>query len=204
MDKVATLQYREDRVLARRVASGEQGAFDEFFREYFPRLFRFVLARVRNDEALAEEIVQRTMCIVVRKIGDYRGEAKLFSWLCQICRFEAAAIARQQGEEDQFNVALDENPVIQAAVEAVTTENGDPVTEQYNDELATYVKQTLESLPGNYATALEMKYILGCSVNEIAEELGLRPKAAESILTRARNAFRESFRTLWKTEPDFL
>jgi DNA-directed RNA polymerase specialized sigma24 family protein len=35
--------------------------------------------------------------------------------------------------------------------------------------------------------------VLGLSVEEIAERLGLGPKAAESLLSRARQAFREGF-----------
>ena len=40
---------------------------------------------------------------------------------------------------------------------------------------------------------LEWKYIDSLSVNEIASRLGTTTKAAESLLTRARNAFREAF-----------
>ena len=54
------------------------------------------------------------------------------------------------------------------------------------------------------ATALEMKYIHGNSVAEIADELGLGTKAAESVLSRARVAFREGFRSLWDVEPGFV
>ena len=54
-------QIEQDRSLAARVAQGDAAAFDAFFKEYFPRLFRFALGRVDNDPALAEEVVQRTM-----------------------------------------------------------------------------------------------------------------------------------------------
>ena len=77
-------QVEHDRLLAAQVAAGDQGAFDAFFKEYFPRLYRFTLTRVDNNPELAEEILQRTMCIVVRNMGSFRGEAVLFSWLCQI------------------------------------------------------------------------------------------------------------------------
>jgi len=52
---------------------------------------------------------------------------------------------------------------------------------------------TLDLLPGNYSDALEWKYIDGLSVVEIAERLRLSYKAAESLLTRARQAFREQY-----------
>jgi RNA polymerase sigma-70 factor (ECF subfamily) len=55
---------------------------------------------------------------------------------------------------------------------------------------------TLDCLPPWYGDALEWKYIHGLSVKEIAERLNLGSKAAESLLTRARKAFREGFAAL--------
>ncbi|MCH8136177.1 MAG: hypothetical protein IIB77_09400, partial [Proteobacteria bacterium] len=111
-----TPQVVLDRSLASRVAAGDQDAFDAFFREYFPRLFRFILSRIDNDADLAEEIVQRTMCIVVRKMGSYRGEALLFTWLCQICRNEASAVFRQRKLEVKADIPIEDHPAVQAAL----------------------------------------------------------------------------------------
>jgi len=197
-------QLREDRTLIRRVAKGDQQAFEEFFREYFPRLFRFALSRVDHDEALAEDIVQKTMCIVVRKAGTYRGEALLFTWLCQICRNETFAVLKSRGLERQRNVPLEDNPGVRAALESMSVESDEPEFVRRSEEIARFVRTTLEYLPARYATALEMKYIQGCSVAEIAEQLDVGSKAAESILSRARAAFKESFRSLWDFEPDFI
>jgi RNA polymerase sigma-70 factor (ECF subfamily) len=197
-------QVEQDRSLAARVAAGDQGAFDTFFKEYFPRLFRFTLTRVDNNEELAEEIVQRTMCIVVRKMGTFRGEALLFTWLCQICRNETNAVFRQRNLELREDIPIEDHPAVQAALESVATDDGRPETAQRRDEIANFVRVTLEHLPANYATALEMKYVLGCSVKEIAERLRVGEKAAESVLSRARAAFKERFRSIWNIEPNFI
>ena len=197
-------QLAQDRALARRVASGNQRAFDEFFREYFPRLFRFTIERTNGDAALAEEIVQRTMCQVVRKMGKYRGEALLFTWLCQICRNEFAMYLRKQGRGQRQVVPFEDNPAVRAALESMTVDHGNPEREKTREDLARFVRVTLEYLPTNYATALDMKYMRGFTVEEIAEEMNVSTKAAESTLTRARAAFREGFRSLWDFEPDFL
>lgn len=199
-----TPQIEKDRQLAARVAAGDQGAFDIFFREYFPRLFRFTLTRVDNNEALAEEIVQRTMCIVVRKMGNFRGEALLFTWLCQICRNETSAVFRQHNLELREDVPIEDHPAVQAALESVAADDGRPETARRRDEIANFVRVTLEHLPANYARALEMKYVRGCSVREIAGSLGIGEKAAESVLSRARAAFKECFRTIWDIEPTFI
>ncbi|MCP5090499.1 MAG: hypothetical protein GY949_06225 [Gammaproteobacteria bacterium] len=66
------------------------------------------------------------------------------------------------------------------------------------------MKTTLEHLPAKYAIALDMKYVQGCSVAEIGEKLGVGTKAAESVLSRARAAFKDGFRSLWDLEPGFI
>jgi RNA polymerase sigma-70 factor (ECF subfamily) len=197
-------QLRLDRALAKRVASGDRDAFDAFFREYFPRLFRFTLTRVRDDADLAEEIVQRTMCKVIKKMGTYRGEALLFTWLCQICRNEMVATFRQHGIQESNVVSIEDHPAVRAALESMVLDSDSPEKQRKKDELARFVRITLEYLPANYATALEMKYIRGCSVDEIGGHLRISSKAAESVLSRARAAFKEGFRSLWDFEPDFL
>ncbi len=197
----AGTQIDRDRDLAARVAGGNQQAFDAFFREYFPRLYRFALGRVDNDPALAEEVVQRTMCIVVRKMGSFRGEALLFTWLCQICRNELSAVYRQHGEALRVDVPLDDHPAVQSALESMMGQDHMPDALRHREEVAAFVRATLEHLPDNYATALELKYINGCSVAEIGQRLGIGEKAAESVLSRARAAFREGFRSLWDIDP---
>ena len=196
-------QLSDDRALARRVVSGNTEAFEEFFREYFPRLYRFTLTRVNGNADIAEEVVQRTMCLVVRKLKSYRGEALLFTWLCQICRNEMAAVFRERRMEMQQDNPLEDNPAVQAALASLALDVG-PEKSQSDDEVARFVRVTLEFLPTRYASALEMKYIQGYTVDEIGERLNISSKAAESVLSRARDAFREGFRSLWDFEPDFL
>lgn len=197
-------QINIDRALAKRVAAGDSDAFEEFFAEYFPRLFRFTLSRVDADADLAEEVVQQTMCRVVQKMDSYRGEALLFTWLCMICRNEVAAIYRRKGLQQSKTVFLEDHPAIRAALESVSVETDTPESEQSDAELARFVRLTLEYLPAKYASALELKYIEGCSVDEIGGRLGISGKAAESLLTRAREAFKEGFSSLWDFEPGFL
>lgn len=197
-------QIELDRALAGRVASGDEEAFNQFFREYFPRLFRFTMARTDGDEILAEEIVQRTMCKVVRKIGSYRGEALLFSWLCQICRNETTELYRKSGYPGRNVVPIEDNPAVRAALESMADDLAGPEKQKADDELARFVHITLEHLPVRYSTALEMKYISGMSVDEIGKTLQISTKAAESVLSRARAAFKEGFRSMWDFDSGFL
>ncbi len=197
-------QLKADRRLAKRIAAGDVGAFDEFFKEYFPRLFRFTLTRTNGDADLAEEIVQGTMCKVVRNMGSFRGEASLFTWLCQICRNELISKYRSRGMDNWDTVPYEDVPEIRAALESITAHSQEPENLGSSKELARFVRVTLAYLPTRYSQALEMKYIHGFSVAEIGTELGISYEAAESVLSRARAAFKQGFRSLWDFEPSFL
>lgn len=54
------------------------------------------------------------------------------------------------------------------------------------------IQATMDRLPGHYGDVLEWKYVDGLTVKAIAERLDIGPKAAESLLTRARAAFRRA------------
>lgn len=197
-------QLKADRQLARHIAAGDVESFDAFFKEYFPRLFRFTLTRTNGDADLAEEIVQATMCKVVRNMGSFRGEASLFTWLCQICRNELVSRYRSRGMDNWETVPYEDVPEIRAALESMTANTQGPENAGTSTELAKFVRVTMAHLPTRYSQALEMKYIQGYSVTEIGGELGISYEAAESVLSRARAAFKEGFRSLWDFEPSFL
>ena len=113
-------------------------------------------------------------------------------------------LAYEQGA--RWNKGLEEggDAAVQAALESVAADDGRPESAQRRDEIANFVRVTLEHLPSKYARALEMKYVQGCSVKEIATSLNIGEKAAESILSRSRAAFKERFRAIWDIDPNFI
>jgi RNA polymerase sigma-70 factor (ECF subfamily) len=186
----------EDRLLVKRLLAGEETAFEEFFDDFFPRLYRFALPRLGQNADLAEEIVQSTLCAAMAKIATFRGEAALFTWLCTICRREIGAYQRKQGRLVQPALPEDSSEV-RASLESLSAVLSErPDSQLLRAEVVRLVQVALDCLPRWYARALEMKYLEGLSVKEIAVKLNLGPKAAESLLTRARLAFREGFSAL--------
>jgi len=185
--------HPEDRQLVRLLLKGDEVAFREFFSDYFPRLFRFILRRAGSDEDAARDIVQAALARAMRKLHLYRAEASLFTWLCQIARRELAdhgTRSRRQGGARL--VAREEDPAVRAALESMP---GDPAFEPENvhvrDELAGLVHAALDYLPQRYAQVLELKYLEDLSVESIAGRLGTSVVAVQSLLARARTAFRE-------------
>ena len=181
-----------DVALVRRVLTGEESAFDTLFDGWFPPLYRFALSRLGGDEDASEEVVQRTLIRAFDRLHTYRGEAALLTWLCTLCRREIAAWHERAGRARE--VPWPEAPVgLQIALDAVAAGADDPEAAFRRREVATLVRLTLDHLPGRYGDVLEWRYIEEQSVDEIAGRLGVSYKAAESMLSRARAAFRAGF-----------
>ncbi len=185
-----------DREIVQRLLAGDEQAFAVFFDEQFSRLFRFALVRCDNDQDVAEDVVQSTLMKAISKLATYRGEAALFSWLCTFCRHEISAYYRRRQRRPREIGLVEEIPEIRAALESLAVTDDDPEHELHRKELQRLVQVTLDSLPCHYGNALEWKYIEGCPVKEIGNRLQLSAKAAESLLTRARQAFRDGFTSI--------
>ena len=177
----------EERELVRRMKSGEESAFEEFISEYVPGLYRFAGNRLRDQPDLVRDIVQSTVCRIVEKLDTYRGEAPLIVWMYALCRNEIAGHFRRAKSRPAFEV-VDQNEM-EAAEIALGEVPENPETALIRSETQSQVHLTLDLLSPRYAAALEWKYLHGETVGEIARRLEVSPKAAESLLTRARTAF---------------
>jgi RNA polymerase sigma-70 factor (ECF subfamily) len=173
--------------------AGEEAAFDRFADEYYPGLYRFAARRL-HDRELTREIVQTTACKAIAKLASYRGDAPLFTWLCAICRTEIALHFRTRSRRPSTVELTEAGGLPVSAREA-------PEKAVFQRETEGLVHETLDGLPSRYGQALEWKYIEGVAVAEIARRLELSPKAAESLLTRARQAFREGYQRLTRRIP---
>jgi RNA polymerase sigma-70 factor (ECF subfamily) len=192
------LNFR-DRGLVRKMLAGDERAFDEFFEGHFPGLYRFALTRLNYDDDAAEEVAQATICKAISKVKTYRGEAALFTWLCTFCRYEISAYFRRNKTSARSVDLIEDTPEIRAALESSSETIDGPEEAFDRAEVGRLVQVVLDRLPVHYGNALEWKYLEGMPVKEIASRLSLSPKAAESLLTRAREAFRDGFSALTRT-----
>lgn len=182
-----------DRELIRRMLAGDERAYESFFNAYFPRVYRFALPRLNGDVEATRDVVQATLAKAMRKMSDFRGESGLFTWVCQICRREVVDHIRARRRHTRNVVLIDDLPDVRRAIESIEApEDYDLVRTHGRGEVARLVRSVLDRLPSNYGDALEWKYMEGRSVEEIGRCLGIGTTAAQSLLARARTAFREA------------
>jgi RNA polymerase sigma-70 factor (ECF subfamily) len=177
--------------------NGDAAAFRQTFDGYFPRLYRFILRRADNDPDLARDVVQTALIKGVRKLESYRGEASLFTWLCQIARRELLDQQAKRMAEQRRLVRMEEDPSVRATLESMEwVVESDPEKLMQRRDLAELVHAALDYLPARYATLLELKYVEDRSVDDIARDLGITSISVQSLLARARAAFREACQAL--------
>ena len=192
--------HTEDVALVRRLLSRDEAAFRAFFDDYFPRMFRFIMRRLNGDEEAARDIVQASLSRGVRRLETYRGEASLFTWLCQITRRELADHVAKAAREATYVhrlVEIEDDPHVRASLESIPADGAaEPEAQRQREDLTAAVHAALDYLPSRYAQVLELKYLEDLSVETIAERLGVTAITVQSLLARARNAFRDVGNTL--------
>jgi RNA polymerase sigma-70 factor (ECF subfamily) len=174
--------------------AGDKRTFEEFSDVYIPALYRFASFRLDHDRELTREIVQTTLVKAIANIASFRGEASLMTWLRACCKTEIAAHYRR-GKSRPAEVEWTDERAPDATPLNRTPQDG-PERSAMRKEIAALVHSALDLLPPRYGRILEWKYLDNLPVKEIADRMNLGTKAAESLLTRARNSFRKAYAQL--------
>jgi RNA polymerase sigma-70 factor (ECF subfamily) len=167
-----------DRGVREAVLAGDERAWQAWYDESFSALGAYVAWRCGGLRDLADDTLQETWLTAVRRVREFDPERSAFStWLRGI----ATNILRNQ--------------VRRRAVRQTVPLNGDMA--QYEDCMARdrgeRIALALSGLSERYEQILRLKYLDGKGVDAIAQEWNETPKAIESLLTRARAAFRAAY-----------
>jgi RNA polymerase sigma-70 factor (ECF subfamily) len=186
----------------RRALDGDAEAVGVLADEALTPLYHFCLYRVGRNGHLCEEVVQETLVRALRDLAQYdpkRCGANIFPWLTGLARNEISRVLTREKQ----TVSLD---LLWARVDRELADVFDRIeAEPFGDEVLQreetreLVNVTMSQLPPHYREALEAKYVSGRSVRDLATLWRQTEKAVESLLTRARKAFRATFVALNRT-----
>ncbi len=179
-----------DMDLARRVASGDERALEELYERFADPLFAFIYHSLDGNRPDAEEVWQDTLSACIRALPSYRGQSRLLTWVWGVARHKLADRRRGQERRNETLFSLPPDELAELI-------DAGPLPEQILAQRATCarVAEVLGQLPSEYRMALAIRYADGQSVQTVARVLGKTYKAAESTLSRAREAFRQALGT---------
>ena len=174
-----------------RVRDGDQDAFRELADRYGARIFGFFRGRL-GDRQEAEDLTQDVLLRLYRSRQRYEPRARFSTWIFHITQNVARNALRSRRRRPWIpldGAAMGEQGLLPDRSEA-------PSRPLERHELAGAVRAAVAGLAGRQRAAVELHQFHDRTYAEVAAELDMTPKAAKSLLYRARNQLRETLTPL--------
>jgi RNA polymerase sigma-70 factor (ECF subfamily) len=190
-----------DRQLVERAQRGDKRAFELLVEKYQRKLGR-LLARFIRDPAEVEDVTQEAFIKAYRALPAFRGDSAFYTWLYRIGINTAKNYLMALGRRAPTSTEVE-------AGEAEGFEDGEqlrdintPESVLLSNEIARTVNATIEELPEELRTAIQLREIEGMSYEDIARIMDCPIGTVRSRIFRAREAIAERQRPLLDTRKD--
>lgn len=182
--------YADEKSLIAALKEGRPEAYEQLIEQYADAVYRVAYRLLQNPQD-AEDALQETFLTAYLSMGEFRGEAKLSSWLYRIVTNKALDIIRRRQRKTE------------AATEALD-DLGEDLLEQFPDyqamlpddwmerrEIQDLIAQGLATLSPRLRTAFVLYEMEGLSMQETAQVLDVSLSTAKVRVHRARQALRD-------------
>ena len=190
-----------DRQLVERAQRGDKRAFELLVEKYQRKLAR-LLSRFIRDPAEVEDVTQEAFIKAYRALPAFRGDSAFYTWLYRIGINTAKNYLMAMGRRAPTSTEVE-------ADEAEGFEEGEqlrdintPESVLLSNEIAETVNSTIEQLPEELRTAIQLREIEGMSYEDIAQVMNCPIGTVRSRIFRAREAIAEQLRPLLGTRKD--
>jgi RNA polymerase sigma-70 factor (ECF subfamily) len=190
-----------DQQLVERAQRGDKRAFELLVEKYQRKLGR-LLARFIRDPAEVEDVTQEAFIKAYRALPAFRGDSAFYTWLYRIGINTAKNYLMALGRRAPTSTEVE-------AEDAEGFEDGEqlrdintPESMLLSKEIAETVNATIEQLPEELRTAIQLREIEGMSYEDIARIMDCPIGTVRSRIFRAREAIAERLRPLLDTRKD--
>ena len=181
----------DERALLARLRQGDDGAYEVLVRAYGGRLLALARRLLGNEED-ARDAVQETYVAAFRALEDFKGDARLSTWLHRIA--VNAALMKLRTRQRKREVPIEEllprfaedGRVLQPPREWINRSEW----LQESKERREFVRESINVLPESHRTVLFLRDIEGLGTAETAGVLKISQNAVKIRLHRARLALR--------------
>jgi RNA polymerase sigma-70 factor (ECF subfamily) len=188
----------DERELIGRIQAGDPSAVSSLAAAYGPRIHQLAMRYVRNWED-AEEVAQDVLLKVSRKIGAFRGDSALSSWIYRITFNTAMSRLRTTRARRHADAAAAAMSAAEAAhADAEHRAPREPIDwssmaddEVMRAQMRARLIEALKDLPQVYRIPVLLRDIQGLSTEEAAAVLRVKPQTLKSRLHRGRLILRE-------------
>jgi RNA polymerase sigma-70 factor (ECF subfamily) len=168
----------DDVALIGRVADRDRVAFESLYRDYYPRLRRFI-ERVTRRPQLVDEVVNETMYVVWRKAPSYNLRSKVSTWIFGIALRRALQALKRT--DDPLDFMPDDSP---------DPRGSGPEGHLLQQEARAAIVRALDGLSPEHRAVIELTYFDGYSCAEIAAIVRCPVNTVKTRMFHARRRLR--------------
>jgi len=181
-----------DRQLVARCQSGDSQAFRDLYLLYYRRVYRSCLKRLRNPE-LAADATQETFAKAWKAISRFGNEQRFYPWLAVIAANHCTDVIRKQS---RLRLVADVEDISQKR--RVEWDPTEPDVQERVVESSErgYALAALGRLNPRHREVLQLREAQGLSYQAIADRQGVPVSAVETLIWRARQAFKREYEAI--------
>ena len=185
----------KDTELLERLKSGDEGALTDLADTYSSKIYQLAFRYLRNKED-AEEITQDVLFKVYRKVGAFRGDSALSSWIYRITFNAAMSRLRtaryQRSQDEERHASANDGDTSVAPAGADVADWSDLADERVlRSQLRQHVFKAILALPAIYRAPVMLRDIQGMSTEEASAMLKVKDQTLKSRLHRGRLILRK-------------
>ncbi|NKB80964.1 MAG: sigma-70 family RNA polymerase sigma factor [Nitrospirales bacterium] len=183
------LNHLRDSELIERVKVREEQAFEVLYWRYAHRVYRYILTIIR-DHSMAEEVLEEVMVVVWKGANQFKGLAKVSSWIFAIARHKAFDdMRRRYGAHSQ-------TVEIESVENLLIDQHAGPEELAEQKTLAALVNRAMTNLAWKHREIIHLTYFEKLSCKEISELLDIPVGTVKSRLYHARKELKEQLKAL--------
>lgn len=168
--------HRADLETARRIGAGDGTAFETLYRQHATRLYNLA-ARMAGNAADADDLLQDIFLHAYRKLGSYRGESSLGTWLYRLAMNHCLDVLRSRSTRmGQVTDSMDEPDRMPVAAPAPTLGAVGRID----------LERAIAALPPACRAAFLLHDVEGFGHHEVAAILDISEGTSKSQVHKAR------------------
>jgi len=192
----------DDSALVARLRSGDERAFEEVVRDFYPSMLAVARGYTRT-RAVADEVVQEAWLGVLKGLDRFEGRSSLRTWVLTIVANIARTRAVREARSVPFSTFDHDADQSEPAVEPERFRGPEdpypghwrsyptdwrtlPEQRLVSTETIELVKGAIDELPESQKIVITLRDVTGCSAAEVCETLGVSPENQRVLLHRAR------------------
>ena len=191
------LNYREldDQKLASLyVNNRDDYAYNEIVNRFGEKIFRLAMRITKNPES-AEEVLQNVFLKLIEKLGTFREESKLSTWIYTVSSNEALMYLKNKNKNNSKEISVekftDKEKGYNPEGLQIKDNSYGPDDTVINIQHGEIMEKAINELTEKYRIVFQLRDVEGLSNQEAANISSLSLSAVKSRILRARNQLKK-------------